>query len=161
VVAPDAGRVRLAETWANLLGGRPIAFIQRRDTLHPDRSGSAQVVGDVHDKLCVVVDDMIDTGATMAGATRLLRTAGAFDVIAAATHGVLSNGAPDRLSASGIREVVLTDTLPIPDRARFPRLTVLSIAPLLANAVHQVFNEGSVASLIAPWRPGRYALRSR
>jgi ribose-phosphate pyrophosphokinase len=147
VVAPDAGRVRLAETWANLLGGRPIAFIQRRDSLHASHSGTTQVVGDVQGQLCVVVDDMIDTGATMAGATRLLRTAGASDVIAAATHGVLSDGATDRLSASGVREVLLTNTLPIPDSPRFPQLTVLSIAPLLALATQQVFDEGSVTSL--------------
>nr|WP_304413855.1 ribose-phosphate diphosphokinase [Kibdelosporangium sp. MJ126-NF4]CEL19767.1 Ribose-phosphate pyrophosphokinase [Kibdelosporangium sp. MJ126-NF4]CTQ96992.1 Ribose-phosphate pyrophosphokinase (EC 2.7.6.1) [Kibdelosporangium sp. MJ126-NF4] len=147
VVAPDAGRVRLAERWADLLGGRPIAFIQRRETLHPGRSGSREVVGDVRGRVCVVVDDMIDTGATMVGAARLLRTAGASDVVAAATHGVLSTGATDRLSASGIREMVLTDTLPIPDGVPFPQLTVLSIAPLLAKAVHQVFEEGSVTSL--------------
>ena len=147
VVAPDAGRVRLAEKWAELLGGRPIAFIQRRDTLHQGRSRSTQVVGDVQDRLCIVVDDMIDTAATMTGATRLLLTAGASDIIAAATHGVLSDGATDRLSTSGIREVVLTNTLPIPDDTRFPQLTVLSIAPLLAKAINQVFNEGSVTSL--------------
>jgi ribose-phosphate pyrophosphokinase len=139
--------VKLAEKWADLLGGRPIAFIQRRDTLHADHSRSTQVVGDVRGRLCVVVDDMIDTGATMAGATRLLLAAGASDVVAAATHGVLSGGATDRLSGSGIREVVLTNTLPIPDRTRFPQLTVLPIAPLLAKAIHQVFDEGSVTSL--------------
>ncbi len=147
VIAPDAGRVRLAETWANLLGGQPIAIIQRRNTLQDGHSGTTDVVGDVRDRLCVVVDDMIDTGATMAGATRLLLAAGASAVVGAATHGVLSAGATDRLSASGIREVVLTDTLPIPHSANFPQLTVLSVAPLVAQAIHQVFVAGSVTNL--------------
>jgi ribose-phosphate pyrophosphokinase len=147
VVAPDAGRVRLAETWSNLLGGQPMAFIQRRDSLHAGRSGTPKVIGDVRGRLCVVVDDMIDTGATMAGASRLLLASGASDVLAAATHGVLSGGATDRLSTSGIREVVLTDTLPIQPGTLSRQLTVLSIAPLLAAAVQQVFDDGSVTSL--------------
>ncbi|MCE7007015.1 ribose-phosphate diphosphokinase [Kibdelosporangium philippinense] len=147
VVAPDASRVRLAEAWAGLLGERPIAFIRRRDTLYSRHSRTAPVVGDVRGRLCVVVDDMIDTGVTIASATRLLLGAGASGVIAAATHGVLSGDATDRLHASGVREVVLTDTLPIPDGKRFPQLTVLSIAPLLSKAIQQVFDDGSVTSL--------------
>jgi ribose-phosphate pyrophosphokinase len=147
VVAPDSGRVKLAEKWAELLGGRSIAFIQHRDALSGERTGSNQVVGDVHGRLCVVVDDMIDTAATMAGATRLLLAGGASDVVAAATHGVLSEGATERLVHSGIREVVLTNTLPIPDAKRIPQLSVLSIAPLLARAMSEVFDGGSVTSL--------------
>jgi len=145
VVAPDSGRVKLAETWADLLGGRPIAFIQHRESLHTVRP--AHVVGDVRGRLCVVVDDMIDTGATMAGAARLLLAEGASDVIAAATHGVLSGDAPQRLAGSGIRHVVLTNTLPIPEHKRFPQLRVISIAPLLARAIHEVFTDGSVTRL--------------
>jgi ribose-phosphate pyrophosphokinase len=147
VVAPDSGRVKLAEKWADLLGGRQIAFIQHRDALSGERRGANRVIGDVRGRLCVVVDDMIDTAATMAGATRLLLAQGASDVIAAATHGVLSEGAPERLVHSGIREVVLTSTLPIPDEKRFPQLSVLSIAPLLARAMNEVFEGGSVTSL--------------
>jgi ribose-phosphate pyrophosphokinase len=147
VVSPDSGRVKLAEEWAELLGGRPIAFVRHRDRLPAGHPGSAQLVGDVVGRLCVVVDDMIDTGATMAGATRLLLGAGASDVIAAATHPVLSGDAPARLAASGIRQVILTDTLPIPERQRFPQLRVVSVAPLLARAVREVFTEGSVTSL--------------
>lgn len=147
VVAPDSGRVKLAEYWANLLGGRPIAFVQHRESLHATHPGATQLVGDVAGRLCVVVDDMIDTGATMAGATRLLLAAGAADVIAAATHPVLSTDAPTRLAESGIRQVILTNTLPIAEHQRFPQLKVLSIAPLLARAIHEIFTDGSVTSL--------------
>jgi ribose-phosphate pyrophosphokinase len=147
VVAPDSGRVKLAEKWAELLGGHPIAFIQRRNALSGEHEGTNLVVGDVRGRLCVIVDDMIDTAATMAGATKLLLAEGASDVVAAATHGVLSDGATERLVHSGIREVVLTNTLPIPEEKRFPRLSVLSIAPLLARAMGEVFEGGSVTSL--------------
>jgi len=147
VVAPDSGRVKLAEKWAELLGGHPIAFIQRRNALSDEHEGTNLVVGDVRGRLCVIVDDMIDTAATMAGATRLLLAEGASDVVAAATHGVLSEGATERLVHSGIREVVLTNTLPIPEEKRFPQLSILSIAPLLARAMGEVFEGGSVTSL--------------
>jgi ribose-phosphate pyrophosphokinase len=147
VVAPDSGRVKLAEQWADLLGGRPIAFIQHRDALSGEHRGANRVIGDVRGRLCVLVDDMIDTAVTTAGATKLLLAEGASDVVAAATHGVLSEGATERLAGSGIREVVLTNTVPIPDAKRIPQLSVLSIAPLLARAIHEVFEGGSVTSL--------------
>ena len=147
VVAPDSGRVRLAERWAELLGGRPIAFIQHRNSLQSEQPDTAQLVGDVTARLCLVVDDMIDTGTTVVGATRLLHAAGAAAVIAAATHGVLSGAAPARLSSSRIREVIVTDTLPIPRYKHFAQLSVHSIAPLLGRAVREVFTGGSVTSL--------------
>jgi ribose-phosphate pyrophosphokinase len=95
----------------------------------------------------VVIDDMIDTGGTIAKAAEQLIGEGARDVVVAASHGVLSGPAPERLSRCGAREVVLTNTLPIPDEKRFPSLTVLSIAPLLARAIQEVFEDGSVTSL--------------
>ncbi|AHH98818.1 ribose-phosphate diphosphokinase [Kutzneria viridogrisea] len=148
VVAPDAGRVRLAEKWADHLGGTPIAFLHKtRDPRHPDATTTNRVVGEVTGRLCVVVDDMIDTGHTVADATRALLATGATEVIATATHGVLSHGATARLAACGVGEVVLTDTLPIPEDPHCPQLTVLSIAPLLARAIHEVFDDGSVTSL--------------
>ncbi|MEV4143848.1 ribose-phosphate diphosphokinase [Amycolatopsis sp. NPDC049691] len=151
VVAPDSGRVRLAERWADLLGGRPIAFVQHRESLQHGRS--TEIVGDVLGRHCVVVDDMIDTGATMAGAARLLRELGAAQVIATATHGILSPDSRSRLASGDIAEVVVTDTLPAPPDKRFPRLTVLSVAPLLADAIHEVFEAGSVTKLFDD--PGR------
>ncbi|WP_230400276.1 ribose-phosphate diphosphokinase [Actinopolyspora erythraea] len=148
VVSPDSGRVRVAEKWADNLGGTPLAFIHKtRDPSKPNEVVANRVVGDVENRLCVLVDDMIDTGGTIVKATEQLLEAGAKDVIIAATHGVLSGPAVERLSNSGAKQVVLTNTLPIPEEMRFDKLTVLSIAPLIAKAVHQVFEDGSVTGL--------------
>ncbi|MFL6120345.1 ribose-phosphate diphosphokinase [Actinophytocola sp.] len=148
VVSPDAGRTKLAEKWADDLGGVPIAFIHKtRDPLRPNEVVANRVVGEVRGRLCVVIDDMIDTGGTIAKAVEQLIEEGAADVVVAASHGVLSGPAPERLSKCGAREVVLMNTLPIPDDKRFPTLTVLSIAPLLARAIQEVFEDGSVTSL--------------
>ncbi|AHH94162.1 Ribose-phosphate pyrophosphokinase [Kutzneria albida DSM 43870] len=148
VVSPDSGRTKLAEKWADTLGGCPIAFIHKtRDPLKPNEVVANRVVGEVKGRLCVVIDDMIDTGGTIAKAVSQLVAEGAKDVIVAATHGVLSGPAAERLSTCGAREVVLTNTLPISGAKEFPQLTVLSIAPLLAQAIQQVFEDGSVTSL--------------
>jgi ribose-phosphate pyrophosphokinase len=148
VVSPDSGRVRLAERWAETLGGTPVAFIHKtRDPLRPNESRANRVVGEIDGRMCVVIDDMIDTGGTVAKAVQALLAQGAKDVVVAATHGVLSGPASKRLATCGAREVIFTDTLPIPDEKRFPSLTVLPIAPLLAEAIHQVFHDGSVTSL--------------
>ncbi|MGH3942343.1 MAG: ribose-phosphate diphosphokinase [Pseudonocardiaceae bacterium] len=148
VVSPDAGRVRLAERWAEMLGGTPLAFIHKtRDPRKPNEVVANRVVGDIEGRLCVVIDDMIDTGSTVAKAVQALIGGGAADVVIAATHGVLSGPATERLSACGAREVIFTNTLPIPDEKHFPGLTVLSISSLLARAIHQVFDDGSVTSL--------------
>jgi ribose-phosphate pyrophosphokinase len=148
VVSPDSGRVRLAERWAETLGGTPLAFIHKtRNPREPNKAIANRVVGEIEGRLCVVIDDMIDTGGTVAGAVRALLEGGATDVVVAATHGVLSESASQRLSTCGAREVIFTNTLPIPDDKRFPGLTVLSIAPLLAQAIHAVFDDGSVTSL--------------
>ncbi|PFG37497.1 ribose-phosphate pyrophosphokinase [Flavimobilis soli] len=148
VVSPDAGRIRVAEHWASKLGGGPLAFVHKtRDTSRPNQAVANRVVGDVVGRTCVLVDDLIDTGGTIAGAVRVVLDAGAKDVIVAATHGVLSDPAAQRLSESGAREVVVTDTLPIVPEKRFPQLTILSIAPLIARAIREVFDDGSVTSL--------------
>ena len=148
VVSPDAGRIRVAERWANALGGTPLAFVHKtRDITRPNESVANRVVGDVKDRSCILVDDMIDTGGTIAKAVRVVMTAGAKEVIVAATHGVLTGPAVERLSTCGAKEIVVTDTLPIPAAKRFERLTVLPIAPLLARAIKAVFDDGSVARL--------------
>ncbi|MDP4588867.1 MAG: ribose-phosphate diphosphokinase [Candidatus Nanopelagicales bacterium] len=147
VISPDAGRVRVAERWTDILGA-PLAIIhKRRDPDVPNEAKVLEVVGDVKDRICVVVDDMIDTGGTIVKASEALFENGAADVIVTATHGVLSPPASQRLQDSRIREVVVTDTLPIPQENRFSNLTVLPIAPLIARAIKEVFDEGSVASL--------------
>ena len=148
VVSPDSGRTKLAEKWADQLGGVPIAFIHKtRDPLKPNEVVANRVVGEIRGRLCVVIDDMVDTGGTIAKAVRQLLDEGAADVVLAATHGVLSGSAPKRLIECGAREVIFTNTLPIPDEKRFPGMTVLSIAPLLARAIQEVFEDGSVTSL--------------
>ncbi|MDQ4490334.1 ribose-phosphate diphosphokinase [Sinomonas sp. ASV486] len=148
VVSPDTGRVRVAEQWADRLGGAPLAFVHKsRDVNVPNSAVSKTVVGQIEDRDCVLIDDMIDTGGTISGAVSVLKNAGARSVIIAATHAVFSDPATQRLAESGAREVVVTNTLPIPAEKRFESLTVLSIAPLIARAIHEVFDDGSVTSL--------------
>jgi ribose-phosphate pyrophosphokinase len=147
VVAPDAGRVRVCERWTDRLGS-PLAIIhKRRDPDVANQVKVFEVVGEVAGRTCILVDDMIDTGGTIAKAADALFDQGAERVIVAATHGVLSGPAIDILKNSRISEVVITNTLPVPQEKRFDKLTVLSIAPLLARAINEVFSDGSVTSL--------------
>ncbi|KLU09200.1 MULTISPECIES: ribose-phosphate diphosphokinase [Kocuria] len=148
VVSPDTGRVRVAEQWTELLGGCPLAFVHKtRDITVPNQAVSKEVVGQIEGRTCVLIDDMIDTGGTITGAVKVLREKGAKDVIIAATHAVFSDPAVERLSSCGALEVVVTDTLPVPPEHQFENLTVLSIAPLIARAIQEVFEDGSVTSL--------------
>ncbi|MFD0772818.1 ribose-phosphate diphosphokinase [Streptomonospora algeriensis] len=147
VVSPDSGRVRTADRWADRMGS-PLAIIhKRRDPEVVNQVKVHEVVGEVHGRTCVLVDDMIDTAGTIVKAADALFEQGAREVIAAATHGVLSGPAAERLQNSRISEVVITNSLPIPKDRRFEKLTQLSIAPLLARAISEVFSDGSVTSL--------------
>jgi ribose-phosphate pyrophosphokinase len=147
VVAPDAGRVRVCERWTDRLSC-PLAIIhKRRDTDVANKVRILEVVGEVAGRTCILVDDMIDTGATIVNAAEVLFEQGAAQVIVTATHGVLSGSAVDGLKNSRISEVIVTNTLPIPEEKRFDKLTVLSIAPLIARAINEVFSDGSVTSL--------------
>jgi ribose-phosphate pyrophosphokinase len=148
VVSPDSGRVRVSERWSDKLGGTPLAFIHKtRDMTRPNEVVANRVVGDVKGRVCILVDDMIDTGGTIVKAAETLFNEGAADVVIAATHGVLSGPAVDRLKNCRASEVLITNTLPIPPERRFDKLTVLTIAPLLARAIKEVFEDGSVTSL--------------
>jgi ribose-phosphate pyrophosphokinase len=147
VVSPDAGRVRVADRWADRLGA-PLAIVhKRRDPSLAHRVTVHEVVGDVEGRTCVLVDDMIDTAGTITLAAEALFENGAADVIVAATHAVLSGPAVDRLKNSRISDVVVTNTLPIEEERQFDKLTVLSIAPLIARAIREIFDDGSVTSL--------------
>jgi ribose-phosphate pyrophosphokinase len=106
-----------------------------------------KVVGEVEGRTCVVIDDMIDTAGTITKAVDALFEGGAKDVIIAATHAVFSGPAVERLNNSRAVEVVVTDSLPLSEDQKFEKLTVLSIAPLLARAIREVFEDGSVTSL--------------
>ena len=148
IVSPDSGRVRVSERWSDRMGGCPLAFIHKtRDPMVANQVVANRVVGDVDGRVCVLVDDMIDTGGTITKAADVLFEAGAADVIITATHGVLSGPAIDRLKNSGVTETIITNTLPVPQDCRFDKLTVLSIAPLIARAISEVFEDGSVTSL--------------
>jgi ribose-phosphate pyrophosphokinase len=148
VVSPDAGRIRVAEQWSARLGGVPLAFIHKmRDITRPNESVADRVVGQVEGRVCVLVDDMIDSGGTICQAADAVMAGGAAGVVIVATHGILSGPAVDRLKNSPAREVIVTNTLPIPAERHFDKLTVLSIAPIIGSAIREVFEDGSVTSL--------------
>ncbi|MGR0221905.1 ribose-phosphate diphosphokinase [Agromyces sp. ZXT2-6] len=147
VVSPDMGRVRVADIWSDKLGA-PLAIIhKRRDPLVPNQVSVHEIVGTVEGRVCLLVDDLIDTGRTIVKAAEALKASGATGVVVAATHAVFSNPAVEILQSDFIDQVVVTDTLPVPAEKRWDRLTVLPIAPLLARAIHEVFEDGSVTSM--------------
>jgi ribose-phosphate pyrophosphokinase len=147
VVSPDMGRVRVADIWSDKLGA-PLAIIhKRRDPLVPNQVSVHEIVGTVEGRVCLLVDDLIDTGRTIVKAAEALKKNGATGVVVAATHAVFSNPAVEILQSDFIDQVVVTDTLPVPEEKRWDRLTVLPIAPLLARAIHEVFEDGSVTSM--------------
>ena len=148
VVSPDAGRIKVAEQWSERLGGAPLAFIHKtRDINRPNETVANRVVGEVQGRICVLVDDMIDTAGTITKAADALMEDGAAGVVIAATHAILSGPAVDRLKACSAREVIVTNTLPIDGAKHFDKLTTLSIAPLISRAIQEVFEDGSVTSL--------------
>ena len=147
IVSPDAGRVRLADLWTDYLGCSLAIIHKRRDPNKANQVAVHEVVGDVEGRTCLLVDDMIDTAGTIAQAAQALLERGAKRVLAAATHPVFSGPAAQRLNASGIEEIIVTNTLPIRTPEPIDNLTVLSIAPLIARAIDAVFLDGSVTSL--------------
>jgi ribose-phosphate pyrophosphokinase len=152
VVSPDAGGLKLARRFANCLGDANVesdlAFIDKRRPKGTHNVAEAtDVVGNVSGGVCVLVDDMIDTAGTIVSAANLLMDRGAREVWVAATHGVLSGPAVDRLKNAPVRQVVVTNTLPISDEKRFDTLQVLSIAPIIAEALDAVFADASVSEI--------------
>ncbi|MBO0744832.1 MAG: ribose-phosphate pyrophosphokinase [Candidatus Dormibacteraeota bacterium] len=145
VVAPDAGGAKRAESMATLLGA-PTVFVYKgrpRDEV----SEVLEVAGDVEGRDCVVVDDMVTTGGTLIAVAEALKRRGARRVVAAVTHALLTGHSSERLEASGIDELVVTDSIPVPPEKLSPRLTVLSVAPLLAEAILRVHQNRSVSAL--------------
>jgi ribose-phosphate pyrophosphokinase len=147
VVSPDTGRVKLAQRLANHLDADLAIVDKRRPRGTHNVAQALEIVGEVAGRNCILIDDMIDTAGTVTSAAELLVSRGAGDVYVAATHGVLSGPAIDRLKNSPIREIVLTNTLPIEDGKRFPELRVLSIAPIIADALDAVFEDTSVSQI--------------
>ncbi|MDO5052595.1 MAG: ribose-phosphate diphosphokinase [Pseudoclavibacter sp.] len=148
VVSPDMGRVRVADRWSDQLDA-PLAIIhKRRDPKVANKVTVHEIVGEVAGRVCLLVDDLIDTGGTIVQAAEALKANGATSVIVGATHAVFSPPAVERLSSSAaVDTVVVTDTLPLPEDKRFDKLTVLPIAPLIARAIQEVFGDGSVTSM--------------
>ncbi|WP_368496811.1 ribose-phosphate diphosphokinase [Herbiconiux sp. A18JL235] len=147
VVSPDMGRVRVADIWSDKLGV-PLAIIhKRRDPRVPNQVSVHEIVGDVRGRVCLLVDDLIDTGRTIVAAAEALKANGATGVVVAATHAVFSDPATQILQSPFIDQVVVTDTLPLPAEKHWDRLTILPIAPLIARAINEVFSDGSVTTM--------------
>jgi ribose-phosphate pyrophosphokinase len=147
VVAPDTGRVKVAERLGDHLHA-DLAFIYKRRSRQEAHKIEEMIIeGDVKGRPCILIDDMIDTAGTVAEAARTLAQEGASDIYAAATHPVLSGKAIQRLEEAPIKQVVVTNTLPIPEEKLMEKLTVLSIAPIIASAIEAVFEDTSVSEI--------------
>jgi ribose-phosphate pyrophosphokinase len=147
VVAPDAGRVKVAERYSQHLGVDLALVHKTRPRGSANRVEARHVVGDVEGRHCVLIDDMIDTAGTICAGAELLQDAGAADIWAMATHAVLSDPAVDRLKASAVSRVVVTDTLPVAEDRSFDKLEVLSVAKIIADAIDAVFEDTSVSEI--------------
>ncbi len=147
VVSPDAGRVKVAEQYANELHADLAIVHKRRVKGEKNAVEARDVVGDVDGRCCVLIDDMIDTAGTMVAAAEQLKKHGADEVHAACTHAVLSGPAVDRIKNSSIERLIATNTLPLPPEKQFDKLEVHSIAPILAKAIDAVFEDTSVSEL--------------
>jgi ribose-phosphate pyrophosphokinase len=147
VVSPDAGRVKVAERYTNILNADLAIVHKRRVKGVKNTVEAVEIVGDVEGRTCVIIDDMIDTGGTLCAAAEQLKERGAGDIYALATHGVLSGPAIDRFKNSVISKVVVTNTLPLPSEKQIDKIEQLSIAKILAAAIDAVFEDNSVGEI--------------
>ena len=147
IVSPDAGRIRVAERFSQLLGVDLAFAAKRRPRGSMNKVETLNVVGNVAGRHCIVIDDIIDTAGTICSAADKLVEQGAVEVWAMATHGLFSEPALDRLKASPFSRVVVTDTLPLPEERRIDKIEVLSVAPLIADAIDAVFEDTSVSEI--------------
>jgi ribose-phosphate pyrophosphokinase len=147
VVAPDAGRVKVAERYAQHLGCDLALVHKTRPRGTANVAVARDVVGDVEGRHCVLIDDMIDTAGTILAAADLLKGQGASDIWVMATHAMFSPPAKERLFNAPVSRVIVTDTLPLPTDRRFEKLEVLSVAPIVANAIAAVFDDSSVSEI--------------
>jgi ribose-phosphate pyrophosphokinase len=147
VVSPDAGRAKLANHFAEKLGARLAVLAKQR----PDHNEAeiTFLIGDVDGKAALLIDDMIDTAGTLCAGAAVVKKAGATKVLAAATHGILSGKAYDRLAESVIEEIVVTDTIPVEDGSAGGKIQVLSVDRILADTIHNVFCDESVSEIFA------------
>ena len=148
VVVTDLGFAKRARTFAELLDA-PLAIIEKRRIGNLDRAELMNVIGDVRGKRAIIVDDEIDTAGTLVEIVRALEREGVTEMYACATHGVLSDPAVDRLRDSALREIVITDSIPLPAAKRSPKLTTLSVAPLIGEAIRRIHRGESVGALFS------------
>ncbi|HEX5721150.1 MAG TPA: ribose-phosphate diphosphokinase [Acidimicrobiia bacterium] len=148
IISPDAGGVKRAEKYARRLDGTVAFVYKRREPDTHNVSAAHELAGDVKGRHAIIVDDMVDTAGTVTNAADLVRDQGALSVRIAATHAIFSEPAIDRIKNSSVEEVIVTNTLPVPDDAlRLDKIKVLSIASILAEAVHAIFTESSVSEI--------------
>ena len=147
VVAPDAGRVKVAERYAQHLGCDLALVHKTRPRGTANQVEARHVVGDVDGRHCVLIDDMIDTAGTICAAAELLQASGAKEIWAMATHAVLSDPATERLAAAPFSRVVVTDTRPVKAASALPKLEILSVANIIGDAIDAVFEDTSVSEI--------------
>ncbi len=147
IVSPDAGRMKVAERYTNLLDADLAYVHKRRSTDQKNAVEAKEIIGDVKGRTCVLIDDMIDTGGTICAAAELLHDYEAKRIIIATTHGVFSGPAIDRIKNAPVETVLVTDTLPLPSEKQADKITVLSVAPIIAQAISAVFEDTSVSEI--------------
>lgn len=147
IVAPDAGRVKLAERYSSRLGTDMAIIHKSRNALDKNTVEAKHLIGNVEGRNCVIIDDMIDTAGTFCAAADLLKEKGAKTVHGLATHGIFSESALDKIEASGFEKLVVTNTVPIDTKSKTDKVVVLSVAGLLADAISAVANSLSVSAL--------------
>ena len=145
VVSPDHGSVTRARNMAEFLNS-PIAIVDKRRP-EPNKSEVMNVIGEIEGRNCIIIDDMIDTAGTITNAANAIKELGASEVYACATHPVLSGPAMDRIEKSEIKEMVLLNTIHLPEEKQNDKLTIISVAPLFAEAMTRVFTNGSISKL--------------
>jgi ribose-phosphate pyrophosphokinase len=150
VVSPDAAGVSRASALAKMLGA-PLVVVNKQRP-EPNRSQVVEVVGNFQGKRCVMIDDMIDTGGSIINGAKALMERGATSVSACCTHAVFSRNASADLQASVIEEVVVLDTIPLGIEKQFPKLTVLPVAPLIADAIRRIYLNQSISALFNDWK---------
>lgn len=146
IVSPDAGGVERARNFAEKLGNAEIAVIDKR-RLTSNQVAEMRVIGDVDKRTCIIVDDMVDTGGTLVKASDLLLSSGAKRVIACCAHPILSGDAIERIGNSSLEELVVCDTIPTAAGKKSPKIQVLSVAPLFAEAIKRIHSEDSISTL--------------
>jgi ribose-phosphate pyrophosphokinase len=148
VVVTDLGFAKRARAFAELLDA-PLAILEKRRVGNLDRAELMNVIGEVKGRRAIIVDDEIDTAGTLLEVVRALEREGVSEMYACATHGVLSDPAVDRIRESPLREVVVTDSIPLPPSKRLSRITVLSVAPLIGEAIKRIHRGESVGALFS------------